>query len=325
LMEQKEKLDSWNSSAVCDTLLNFPSDPHTLPSQTTLDLIVDNPLGKSILTEAIGKPFLESKNGIEQRFRLVNIRELATDCTPLLSYLFYTGALTYKPDSSHLCFQIPNNVSKREFIAAALKIHEWRHDDLISVRQCLQILEGNNNIDPLCRFIEEQLLKPLKDNSIVHSNEEALKQAFLDTLILTLHADIEPEFQVYFNSKYSYGKAIDLTKTSTGKRITIEFDNIKIGCIKLNGVHGSWQEATQISLSLMKKSEDEVLNLEISDQSRLNQKTVREALESKIKKKCNDYLEPLKNRRDAELKCMFVVLRVGLHRLISRRIYCNEE
>ncbi|CAG8679842.1 15840_t:CDS:2, partial [Funneliformis caledonium] len=60
-------------------LLRFPPDPHTLPSQTTLDLIVDNPLGKSILTEAIGQFSLESKNGIEQRFRLANIRELATD------------------------------------------------------------------------------------------------------------------------------------------------------------------------------------------------------------------------------------------------------
>jgi len=113
-------------------------------------------------------------------------------------------------------------------------------------------------------------------------------------LILTLHAEIEPEFQVYFNSKYSYGKAIDLAKTSTGKRIMIEFDNIKIGCIKLNGVHGSWQEATRISLSLMEKSEDEVLNLEINDQNRSNQKTIGEALESKIKKKCDDYLGPLK-------------------------------
>ncbi|CAG8482792.1 12580_t:CDS:2 [Funneliformis mosseae] len=310
-----------DTSIIIKKLLRFPPDPHTLPSQTTLDLIVDNPSGKSILTEAIGQFSLESKNGIEQRFRLANIRELATDRTPLLSFLFYTGALTYQPNGLCFSFRIPNNISKREFIAEALKIHEWKDDDLTPVRQCLQILEGNDDIDPLCRFVEELLLKPLKDNSIVHSNEEVLKQTFLDTLILTLHADIEPEFQVCFNSKYSCGKAIDLVKTSTGKRIAIEFDNIKMECIKLDGIHDSWQGATRISLSLMKKSEDEILNLEISDHYRSNQKTVREVLDSKIRKKCNDYLEPLKNRRDADLKCMFVVLRVGLHRLISRRVY----
>ncbi|CAG8831874.1 31425_t:CDS:1, partial [Racocetra persica] len=122
------------------------------------------------------------------------------------------------------------------------------------------------------------------------------------TLILTLHADVEPEFKIYFNSKYSYGKAIDLVITSTGKRIAIEFDNIKMECIKLDGVHNSWQEATRISLSLMKKSEKEILNLQINDQYRPNQKTVCEALESKIVKKCKEYLQPLIQRNDADLK-----------------------
>ncbi|CAI2193022.1 1514_t:CDS:2, partial [Funneliformis geosporum] len=199
-----------------------------------------NSMGKSIFTEAIRQFSLESKN-----------------------------ALTYQPNGLCFSFRILNNISKREFIVEALKIHEWKDDDLTPVQQCLQILEGNNDIDLLYRFVEELLLKPLKNNSIVHSNEEVLKQTFLDTLILTLHANIEPEFQ---------------------------FDNIKMECIKLDRIYNSWQGATRISLSLMKKSEDEILNLEISDYYRSNQKTVCEVLDSKIRKKCNDYLEPLKNR-----------------------------
>nr|CAG8541138.1 7448_t:CDS:2 [Entrophospora candida] len=167
-----------DTSIYIKKLLRFSPDPHRLPSQTTLNLIVNNSLGKSILTESIGQLSLESRNGIEQRFRLVNIRELATDRTPLLSFLFYTGALTYQPDSSKFSFRIPNNVSKREFITESLKIHEWKQDNLTPVRQCLQILEANNDIDPSCRFVEELLLKPLKDNSIVHSNEETSKQTF---------------------------------------------------------------------------------------------------------------------------------------------------
>ncbi|RIB16879.1 hypothetical protein C2G38_2188802 [Gigaspora rosea] len=85
----------------------------------------------------------------------------------------------------------------------------------------------------LCRFVEQVLLRPLKDSSIKHSNEEALKQAFLDALVLTFYADIEPEFQME--------------------------------CIKLDGARDSWQEATRISLSLMTKLDDEILNLEIND------------------------------------------------------------
>nr|CAG8528188.1 5336_t:CDS:2 [Entrophospora candida] len=167
-----------DTSIYIKKLLRFSPDPHRLPSQTTLNLIVNNSLGKSILTESIGQLSLESRNGIEQRFRLVNIRELATDRTPSLSFLFYTGALTYQPGSSKFSFRIPNNVSKREFITESLKIHEWKQDNLTPVRQCLQILEANNDIDPSCRFVEELLLKPLKDNSIVHSNEETSKQTF---------------------------------------------------------------------------------------------------------------------------------------------------
>ncbi|RIB25281.1 hypothetical protein C2G38_2241501 [Gigaspora rosea] len=296
-LEQKEESDnSWNSLITHDALLDFPFDPQTLPSQISLDLIVNNPLGKSILTEALARHPLEFKDGIAQRFRLTNIRELATDRAPLLSFM------------------------------EALKIYDWKEDDLIPVRGYLQILEADNNIEPLCRFIENTLLKPLKDNSIVHSNEEALKQAFMDAMILTLHADIEPEFQVYSQSPDLYGMAIDLVKTtgSTGKRIAIEFDNIQMKKILLDGANGRWQDATKVSRSLLGKSEEEILGLKIDDEHRKGQKTVAEALEYKINTK-KKYLGPLSKRNDADLKSVFIVLRVGLHRLISRRIYCNYE
>jgi hypothetical protein len=116
----------------------------------------------------------------------------------------------------------------------------------------------------------------------------------MDTLILTLHADIEPEFQVYSQSSNFGGKAIDLVKTSTGKMIEIEFDNIKMENVKLDGARGSWQEATKVSRSLLEKSEDEILSLEIKDIYQPDQKTVREVLESKIKNKSNKYIDLLK-------------------------------
>jgi hypothetical protein len=116
-----------------------------------------------------------------------------------------------------------------------LKIYDWKKEDLIPMQKYLQILKANHNIEPLYyQFIERTLLKPLKDNNIIYLNEKALKQAFLNTLILTLHTEIEPEFQVYSYSSNFGEKAIDLVKTSTGKMIAIEFDNIKIANVKLN-------------------------------------------------------------------------------------------
>ncbi|RHZ81374.1 hypothetical protein Glove_120g228 [Diversispora epigaea] len=315
MMERKKKLvdnDYQNTSTLIKKLLRFPSDPQTLPSQTTLELIVNNPLGKSILTEALDQRPLKLKKNIEQRFRLTNIRELATDRTPLLSFMFYTGALTYKPGSAGSLeyeLQIPNHIAKREFIAEALKIYNWKEEDPISVRKCLQILEGEDNIEPLCRFIEKVLLEPLKDNSVVYSNEEVLKQTFMNTFILTYREDIEPEFQVLNFDR----KAIDLIKKGAEERIAIEFGNIKIGDINFGENLKDWKKATKVSLSLLEKSEDEILDLETVDfktSNRYNPNliTIRKFLNDKIDK-CNVYLTELKNRNDVKLKSMFIVLR----------------
>ncbi|CAJ0838141.1 4593_t:CDS:2 [Entrophospora sp. SA101] len=57
-----------DTSIYIKKILQFSPDPHTLPSQTTMNLIVNNSLGKPILTESIGQLSLESRNGIEQRF-----------------------------------------------------------------------------------------------------------------------------------------------------------------------------------------------------------------------------------------------------------------
>ncbi|CAG8692242.1 13027_t:CDS:2 [Acaulospora morrowiae] len=332
LMRKKKKLiddDYQDASTNIKKLLKFPPELQSLPSQTALDLIVNNPLGKSILTEALNRSPLESRNGIEQRLRLTKIRELTTDSTSLLSFMFYTGAITYKPNPSSTSlqhsFRIPNRVAEREFITETLNIYDWKKEDLIPVRKFLQILEAEHNIEPLCRFIERTLLKPLKDNSVKHSNEEVLKQVFMDTLILAFHADTEPEFQVHSTSSNFSGKAIDLVRTGIGKRIAIEFDDIKIENVKLDKARDNWQEATEVSRSLLEKSEEEVLKLKINDPFQKNQKTVEEALEWKIKTKSREYLEPLQNRQDADLKCMFVILRVGLHRLISRKVYDVNE
>ncbi|PKY38773.1 hypothetical protein RhiirA4_451830 [Rhizophagus irregularis] len=257
-----------------DTLFDFPSNPHILSIQTILNLIVNNPLGKSILIKALNQhlnlcnsvqSFIFSQ-GIKQRFQLSNIHELATDHTSLLSFMFYSGVITYQLNSSYSSlqhnFQIPNRITERKFIIEMLKIYNWKKEDLIPVQNCLQILEAEYNIEPLCRFIENNLLKLLKYNNVKHLNEEVLKQIFMDTLTLTLHTDIKPKFQMFSQSS-NFEKIINLVKINTEKVIAIEFDNIKIESIKLDGIQSSWQKATDISQLLLEKSDDEILIVNI--------------------------------------------------------------
>lgn len=319
IMEQMKFIDeafynNQDTSIIIKALLDFPSDPHALLSKTASDLIANNPLGKSIFMEASSQ--LESE-GIEQEFEHTNINKLTTDRNSLLSFIYYNGALTYQTNSLQYKFQIPNNVAKKKFIAKALKNYNWKEKDLIFVQKCLRILEEKRDIEPLCQFVEKALYKLLRIND---SNEEALKQAFIDTLLFTFYADIKPEFWVNYNVNE---KIIDLVKISNGKRIAIDCDNIKMECINLSGVQENMQEATKISLSLLEKSEDEILKLEINDPNQSNLKTVGELLEWKIKKQSKKYLELLKKQDDESLKCYFIVLRVGLHRLISRKVYCD--
>ncbi|RGB24870.1 hypothetical protein C1646_772519 [Rhizophagus diaphanus] len=291
LIDQKKYLN--NKYIRCDkyatvnfnTLFNFPSNLHILSIQIILNLIINNPLGKSILIEALNQHLnlcnsIQSfifPNCIKQRFQLSNIHELATDHTSLLSFMFYSGAITYQSNLSRSSlqhnFQIQNRVIKREFIIEMLKIYNWKKEDLIPIRNYLQILKAEYNIKPLCRFIENNLLKPLKDNSIKHLNEEVLEQIFMDTLTLTLHTDIKPEFQVFFQNS-NFEKVINLVKINTGKVIAIEFDNIKIENVKLDGIQSNRQKATDLSQLLLEKSEDEILSLEISNRYQPNQKTV---------------------------------------------------
>jgi hypothetical protein len=320
LMEQMKFIDeefykNQDTSVIIKALLDFPSDPHALLSKTASDLIVNNPLGKSIFMEASSQ--LESE-GIVQQFDHADINKLATDRNSLLSFMYYNGALTYQSNSLQYKFQIPNIVAKKKFITKVLKNYNWKEKDLMSIQKCLKILEEKNDIDPLCRFVEKAMHKLLKSN---YSTEEALKQAFIDTLIYTFYADVKPEFWVNYNVNE---KIIDLVKISNGKRIAIECDDIKMECINLSGIQENIQETTKISSLLLKKSEDEILKLEVNNPDQSNLKTVGEILEWKIKKQSKEYLELLKKQEDESLKCLFIVLRVGLHRLISKKVYCDD-
>ncbi|CAG8635364.1 7915_t:CDS:2, partial [Ambispora gerdemannii] len=128
LIRQMKFIDyNEDSSIVIKNFLRFPPDPNTLPSQTTLDLIVNNTLGKSIFTEALNRSPLESRNGIEQQFRLTSIRELATDRTR-----YYRSCSILVPSHINRIHCKINFESKivflREFIAEALKIYDWKEE-----------------------------------------------------------------------------------------------------------------------------------------------------------------------------------------------------
>ncbi|CAG8638681.1 2840_t:CDS:2, partial [Diversispora eburnea] len=214
---------------------------------------------------------------IEQRFRLTNIRELATDCTPLLSFMFYTGALIYKPGSLKYELQIPNHIAKKEFIQ--------RH---------LRFMTGRK---------KKVLLEPLKDNSVVYSNEETLKQTFMTAFILTYRTDIEPEFKVSNFDK----KAIDLVKTSTKKRIAIEFEKLEDEILDLKTLDYKFSNRNKLQEDSMEISPQmtEAGPLQNKDAS----SSAKNAIEptSEICSKCFEAISPELSKPVVLLTCKYVI------------------
>ncbi|PKB97245.1 hypothetical protein RhiirA5_433481 [Rhizophagus irregularis] len=88
---------------------------------------------------------------------------------------------------------------------------------------------------------------------------------------LEIETDIKPKFQMFSQSS-NFEKVINLVKINTKKVIAIEFDNIKIESVKLDGIQSSWQKVTDISQLLLKKSDNEILSFEINDRYYPNQK-----------------------------------------------------
>ncbi|CAG8719358.1 9672_t:CDS:1, partial [Rhizophagus irregularis] len=75
-----------------------------------------------------------------------------------------------------------------------------------------------------------------------------------------------------FSQSSNFEKVINLVKINTKKVIAIEFDNIKIESVKLDGIQSSWQKVTDISQLLLEKSDNEILSFEINDRYYPNQK-----------------------------------------------------
>src|SRR5438874_5878904 len=85
-----------DTSVIIKALLDFPPDPHALLSKSASDLIVNNPLSKSIFMEPSSQ--LESE-GTEQQFDHADINKLTTDRNSLLLFMYYNGILTYQSNS----------------------------------------------------------------------------------------------------------------------------------------------------------------------------------------------------------------------------------
>jgi len=154
---------------VANYLLNrIRSDSNSMPAEMTLEAIKSNPNVPVVMAEALSsdRAELECVGGVANQFRLSHMHELTTDRKPLLSFMFYNGALTYAPSSPNSIelkhsLRIPNNVAREEFAVELSKMLGLGQIGLADLRAAIAAMVDKRQVEPFCQALSQHLLSGL--------------------------------------------------------------------------------------------------------------------------------------------------------------------
>jgi len=276
----------------------------------------------------IRKALREEKISVETvmpSFHLSQLNQLATNDNALISFMYYTGALTYCPSQDSNphnigLLQITNQTARDEFFQQVLQMCTWLQTGQVrqQIYNSIVHLVNTQNLTPLCVAIEKACLRNLRSNNVIHHQESSLVQIFVDAFTFCFNPDsVQLEEQMNLNSKH----AIDFVILNTN--IAIEFLNVAIWHLvqapdgKYIDIKDNWDEQTSVSDAIYSLGDNEVLNLRKKAFGLSPVQSIKEILEAKCRKVRKDYAAGLNMKG---YNCIFVVLRVGLRKLIVRKI-----
>lgn len=156
-------------------LTEIGSDSNSMPAEATLRAIEASPYAPMVIAEALSSDGaeVECAGGVANHFRLSNMHELATDRRALVSFMFYTGALTYAPrprrPSSPLSFIelkhslcIPNGVARKEFAGELQRMLRLDQIGMENLHESIVCMVDKTQADPFCQALEQFLLRGLR-------------------------------------------------------------------------------------------------------------------------------------------------------------------
>ena len=305
-----------NNLELCKILLNFDDEPNSKPAEHILEFIVNNSLFQEISENLLLNGSIECK--LQNRFTLSKLNDdINIHKVSLLSFLYFMGALTIC-DKNKDTLIIPNEIAKKEFIKEGLNLYKWEPTDLDIIKDGIIKLINENEIYTLCYAIDNMVLSKLSDNQVIHHNEAALVQIFFDAFLYTFASyDIFSEYKVNLNKK----EAIDLALKTKDKTTNLYFEFKNISMNNINTDTNNWEKLTEFSNNYMKYDDDKILNLSIKDEKqKFYEKTVGDYFKKGIQDVKKKYLNQLKNQKENSKIIIFLILRVGLRRLIIQEI-----
>ena len=209
-------------------------------------------------------------------------------------------------------------LQKRSLLKKGLNLYKWEPTDLDIIKDGIIKLINENEIYTLCYAIDNMVLSKLSDNQVIHHNEAALVQIFFDAFLYTFASyDIFSEYKVNLNKK----EAIDLALKTKDKTTNLYFEFKNISMNNINTDTNNWEKLTEFSNNYMKYDDDKILNLSIKDEKqKFYEKTVGDYFKKGIQDVKKKYLNQLKNQKENSKIIIFLILRVGLRRLIIQEI-----
>ena len=152
-------------------LLSRIPDDDSMPSEATLRAIVSNPNASLVIADALSSDTaeLDCEGGVKGQFRLSHMNELATDRKPLLSFMFFTGALTCVPSTAvrlRHALRIPNSVARTEFAKELEQMIGLKEGGYDSLREAIITMLDTKKIDSFCGAVSKYLLGGLAGRDV---------------------------------------------------------------------------------------------------------------------------------------------------------------
>lgn len=221
----------------------------------------------------------------------------------------------------------PNNVARQEFIHEFLKFGPPDAHGKLQAALSSLLDAKEPSIDPFLRQIESSVLGSAQGRD-VKDREEAFHKAFLTCLTLAKRPGdtVVSEYLVKYEPGLKDGPAVEIVYHSSSeigkKRFAFGLKNVPVEFWKDMPYGNSvpWSQLVDTARTVMHKSEAEVCNLQYwwsEDGCYISvQKTINDA-----SAQLRGYLNAMKKQDQAEGPSIgFVIVRVGLFRLISRRV-----
>jgi len=261
---------------------------------------------------------------IPETFRMQDLERYSSpkdvDTAHLKSLMIHFGGLTFSEEVGTL--RVPNKIARRVVVRRALQLYGLKIEDNKFWNALIQFLEKDNPT-LLAQHMQKFSFANTKKENFAYHNEFTTQSVFLSLLSLADWCSNEMERKMMDSAadfkKIKYwidGVALEKQDVDDPEKppkcVVIEFKNVKIGELALDGV-ASGRPTMQAVNYLRALSKEEVLNLKCSDNASPSNcgKLIKSILEQAIAAQVPPYVEELWKEDNTRVFVGHVILSVG--------------